>query len=140
MKVVYILRAVPGAGKSTVADHIHDLCTKSGKTAMICCADDFFTDSDGNYIWDAERIGHAHLWCKKQFSEAIAEGINTIIVSNTNTQARDVKHYRNEATENGYIIFVITVENWHEGIDIHNVPDEAKERMSDQLQASIRLT
>lgn len=139
MKSVYILRAVPGAGKSTVADEIHEAMTKSGRTALICCADDFHIDLDGNYNWSIDTVGHGHLWCKREFEEALQEGIDCIIVSNTNVITKDVTHYRNLAIEHGYMVFVLVVENWHNGKDVHNVPDEIKVKMKDQLVNSMRL-
>ncbi len=136
MKTLYILRAVPGAGKSTVADHIVGL---TDSHAVVCCADDYFTDSEGNYKWDAEKIGNAHGWCKAKFKSAILAEKSVIIVSNTNVTNSDVNWYRNRAVDAGYIVFVLVVENRHDGVDVHNVPEEIKEKMRESLKNSIKL-
>lgn len=139
MKTVIILRACSGAGKSTIADYIHNLTILSRKEATICCADDYFTDEKGNYNWDGAKINAAHVWCQQKFNVALAELVDTIIVSNTNTRESDVNHYHTIAIQHGYKVFVLTVENWHNGKDVHNVPDAAKTKMKEQLKQSIKL-
>lgn len=138
MKAVYILRAVPGSGKSLLADNLKRMVKAEGGECVICCADDFFM-KDGKYVWDGDKIGNAHMWCKDKFYNAIIKSVDTIIVSNTNTTAKDVKHYRNIAIEHGYMVFVMTLENWHDGKDEHNVPDDIKLAMADSLKNSLRL-
>jgi hypothetical protein len=137
-KIVYIFRAIPGAGKSTIAEHITGLCAMARKSFTVCCADDYFM-VDGKYMWDAEKIGNAHAWCKGKFLDAVETGVDTIIVANTNTTARDVRHYRNLAVDHKYTVFVMTIENWHGGTDVHNVPDDIKLSMADSLKNSMCL-
>lgn len=135
-KVVYILRAIPGSGKTTVAEHIKEI---NKDDTVICCADDYFMDKEGNYNWDAEKIGNAHGYCKYTFGKALEKEVPVVIVANTSTATKDVKFYRNLAIEAGYTVFVVTIENWHNGKDVHNVPDEVKLRMKAQLMNTIRL-
>jgi hypothetical protein len=138
-KKCIILRSVCGAGKSSFADYLHGLTTSNGRTCLICCADDFFTDLDGNYVWSQNAIGHAHLWCRHEFEEALKEGIDTIIVANTATRNRDVAVYRNLAIDAGYRVSVVTLENWHDGKDEHGVSDKIKLGMADTLRCNMRL-
>lgn len=134
-KNVYILRSVPGAGKTTFAE---ELCG-GNRSSVICCADDYFTDLEGNYNWDVEKIGSAHKWCFNLFEENIADETETIVVANTNTRERDVNKYRNYALENAYKVFVMTIENWHGGVNTHGVPDETLDKMKEQIKNSIKL-
>ena len=135
-KLVYILRAIPGSGKSTLAEQLCD----SHKSSVICCADDYFTDIEtGAYNWSVEKIGAAHMWCQSLFKESLADGVEIIVVANTNTTTKDVNTYRKLAIEAGYMVHVLTVENWHDGKDVHNVPEEVKVRMRDALIKSIKL-
>lgn len=135
-KIVYILRAIPGSGKSTLAE---ELCNTS-KSSVICCADDYFTDIEtGEYNWSIEKIGSAHQWCQSFFKEAIEDGTEIIVVANTNTTEKEVNVYRNPAIEAGYTVFVLTVENWHNGKDVHNVPEATKEAMRTKLRNSSKL-
>lgn len=135
-KLCYILRAIPGSGKSTLAE---ELC-KSYNSSVICCADDYFTDIEtGEYNWSVEKIGSAHMWCQSLFKESLADGVEIIVVANTNTTTKDVNTYRKLAIEAGYMVHVLTVENWHDGKDVHNVPEEVKVRMREALIKSIKL-
>lgn len=135
-KIVYILRAIPGSGKTTLAEK---LCA-CAKTSVICSADDYFTDIEtGEYNWSAEKVGSAHQWCQSLFKENLEEGTEIIVVSNTNTTEKEVNTYRKPAIEAGYMVFVLTVENWHDGKDVHNVPEEAKKAMRERLSKSIKL-
>ena len=138
MKTVYILRAVPGSGKSLLAETMMRMAEAIGHACVTCCADDYFMN-DGKYVWDGDKIGLAHMRCKEKYLNAVGKNIDTIIVSNTNTTAKDVKHYRNIAIEHGYMVFVMTLENWHDGKDEHNVPDDVKLAMADSLKNSLRL-
>jgi hypothetical protein len=134
MKICHILRAVPGSGKSTLAEALTD----NNRSSTICCADDYFMHGD-EYRFDPEKLGAAHLWCQKMFDEATAEGVEIVVVANTNTHERDVKLYRNMAIERGYTVFVSIVENWHKGKDVHNVPDDVKDKMRNCIKQNMKL-
>jgi len=138
MKTAYILRGIPGCGKSSLSDELHSNASMTGRTALICSSDDFFMDHDGKYNWDFDKLGHAHMWCKQEFKNGIAEGIDVVIVSNTNIHTSDVKAYHDVAKDGGYMVFVLTVENWHDGTDIHDVAIEVKLAMSDTLRQNIK--
>lgn len=138
-KSVIILRGVPGNGKTTFAKMLELMCDMGEMTFMNCCADEWFEDEQGNYNFNAEELGKAHAWCKNQFKTSLNALVDVIVVANTNVRADDVKMYRNLAIEANYRVFVLTVENWHEGIDVHNVPNDVKEKMKKALLSSIRL-
>lgn len=134
-KIVIIVRGTSGNGKSSFADYIKSLY----KDVLICCADDYFTDKDGNYNWSLDKLPNAHMYCQNKFKQALLDEISLIIVANTSTREKDVNYYRNLAIEANYKVFVILLENWHNGTDIHNVPEETKERMKSQLKESIKF-
>jgi tRNA uridine 5-carbamoylmethylation protein Kti12 len=135
--VVFILRGVPGNGKSTLAETLSYMPENFNKS-VICCADDYFM-KDGKYVFNQNEIGNAHAFCKRKFNEAIANKVEYVIVANTSTKASDVNYYRNIAIENRYICYVLTVENWHDGKNEHNVPEDVLVKMRDQLKNSIKL-
>lgn len=138
-KTVIILRGVPGNGKSTLASLLATISTLANLKCEICCADDYFMDQDGAYKYDPEKIGGAHLWCQRKFHDALFNNVDLVIVANTSTRERDVNHYRKQAIEFDYKVFVLLVENWHQGIDLHNVPENVKQSMKEQLMNSIKL-
>lgn len=138
-RIVIILRSIPGSGKTTFAKTLQAICEISNMTFVLCCADEWFEDAQGNYNFKQEELGKAHSWCKNLFKSSLDGLIDVIVVANTSVRADDVKMYRNLAVEADYQVFVLTVENWHEGIDIHNVPAEVKNKMKQALLSSIRL-
>jgi len=135
-KTILLLRGLPGNGKSSFAEFLK---TYTHHT-VICCADDFFTDEKGNYNFDATKLYLAHTKCQEKFKDALDSKLtNLIIVANTSTRQKDVNFYRDLAIEKGNRVFVITIENWHNGIDSHNVPKDTIENMKTQLRQSIKL-
>lgn len=136
-KTVIILRGVPSSGKSSFAGYIENWMINP---VVVCCADDYFTDENGNYNFDHTKLGEAHDYCYSKYINAVNDyDIQTVIVANTNTREQDVNKYRNYAVENNVRVFVLTMENWHNGQDIHNVSNETKSKMKEQLRNSIRL-
>ena len=53
MKELFLLRGLPGSGKSTFANFVWN-------EYAICEADKFFYDKEGNYNFDATKIKQAH--------------------------------------------------------------------------------
>lgn len=133
-----ILRGCPGSGKSSVASYLDNLSLLNKRSSVICCADDYFTNSIGNYNFDVSKLHVAHNTCKHKFFTSL-NIVQQIIVANTSTNTSDVNWYRNKAIESGYKVIVLTVENWHAGNDIHNVPEITKNKMKQQLIKSIKL-
>ncbi len=81
MKTLYIVRGVPGSGKSTFAKTLGGTHFETDNYFMI----------DGEYKFDFTKIKEAHNWCQSEVSNAMllnyTTGINEkIVVSNTFTQ------------------------------------------------------
>lgn len=129
MKILYILRGVPGCGKSTLAKTLSD---------NICEADNYFR-KDGVYKFDATKLGAAHEYCRTLCLEFMRHSVPKIVVSNTNTTHKEFVPYVNLAREYGYTVFVMTVENYHRGQNEHGVPPEKIETMKTRLKNSIML-
>jgi predicted kinase len=89
MKII-IMRGIPGAGKSTWAKNNHP-------NSKVVSADDFFTNDEGEYIFDPSRIGEADGRC---FLNAIhyLQMMSTareadIVVDNTNATEIEIAPY-----------------------------------------------
>lgn len=131
-KTLFILRGLPGSGKSTLAKHLLNL-----PNSKMFEADDFFLDSEGVYNFNKDLLHQAHKECQKGVLKAFTDGIDTIIVSNTNTTEKEISVYINMAKVYNYKIQSLIIENRHNGESIHNVPEETLDKMKTRF--SIKL-
>jgi predicted kinase len=127
-KVLFIVRGLPGSGKSTFAK------TFGGQHYE---ADMFFIDEDGNYKFDGTKIKDAHKWCQSFVKTDMMLEYPKIVVSNTFTQEWEMKPYMDLAKEHGYKVFTIVVENRHGGNNVHNVPEDKIEQMANRFEIKL---
>jgi len=146
MKSLIVLRGLPGAGKSTLAEVL------SAGIHPIACADDYFM-VDGEYKFDARKLGEAHANCRNRVEVAMQtswlnslkfdynineDPYRTIIVANTNTVSSEWYDFYSELAEKyGYQIHSVIVENRHGNKSIHNVPEETMERMRNRFEVKL---
>lgn len=128
-KVLYIVRGIPGSGKSTFAKSLGGAHFEA----------DMFFMKDGEYKFDMTKIKDAHKWCQDSVNTAMilnnTAGLNqTIVVSNTFTQEWEMKPYFEMADLHGYKVFSIIVENRHGGVNEHNVPEEVLINMKNRFE------
>lgn len=134
-KNVVILRAVSSAGKSAFADYIQAL----DPNTVVCCADDYFTDSDGNYNFDINQIKQAHFECFDKFQCAIERFESNVVVANTNTSEWEFSKYKDYAETNGYTVFVVVIEKRHDNMNDHNLPSGVMDRQEQSIRKSLKL-
>jgi predicted kinase len=130
-KELFLLRGLPGAGKSTLAKILvgdKDYCHKE--------ADMYFVDSKGNYKFDFSLIKEAHAWCQEEV-EFLMKYEHKIVVSNTFTQEWEMQDYYDLAKKYGYKVNSIIVENRHGGVNEHNVPQETLEKMKQRFEIKL---
>lgn len=127
-KVLFIVRGLPGSGKTTLAHIIAN---------GVCSADDYFTDSEGNYNFDPSKLKAAHADCRSRVEQHMSYGEPLVAVANTFTQEWEMEAYFNLAEEYGYMVQSIVVENRHGGQNIHNVPAEAMNKMRDRFEVEL---
>ena len=133
---ILILRSASGAGKTTLAKYIQSL--NFNKNIKIVSADDFYTDSQGNYNFNPSLLGAAHAQCKAKFVEALEEGLD-VIVANTNTARKDYRFYFETGKQKGYRVFSLIVENINNSKDTHGVPPDVLARQKETLKNNIDL-
>jgi predicted kinase len=132
MKTLYIVRGLPGSGKSTFAKTLGGTHFETDNFFMV----------DGEYKFDGSKIKEAHNWCQNSVNSAMilnnTAGLNeTIVVSNTFTQEWEMKPYFDMAETYGYKVFSIIVENRHGGINQHNVPEEVLNSMKNRFEIQL---
>lgn len=128
-KILYIVRGVPGSGKSTFAKSLG---------CPVFEADQYFVDSEtGEYKFDPSKIKLAHNWCKLRVEHSMDDGLDKIAVSNTFTQEWEMESYFSLAENYGYSVFSIIVENRHGGVNVHGVPEDKLQAMKDRFEIKL---
>lgn len=106
-KQIIILRGVPGAGKSTLAQQIIADARAEGEKAVAFSSDDYFTTPAGEYRFDSTQLPQAHADCFRRFLEFLREGNGIAIVDNTNTRIFEVSPYVLAGKAYGFEIKII---------------------------------
>jgi predicted kinase len=134
---MFLIRGIPGSGKSTFANHIWN-------EYAICEADKYFIDKEtGEYKFDASKLKDAHEWCRSEVETRMKEHhLNPqyypeIAVSNTFTQEWEMQNYLDLADKYGYQVVSLIVENRHGGSNVHNVPEETLDRMRQRFEIKL---
>ncbi len=129
MKTLYIVRGIPGSGKSTFAQSLD---------CPVFEADQYFIDSEtGEYKFDGSKIKLAHNWCKLRVEQSMEDDFQKIAVSNTFTQEWEMEAYYEMAKQYGYTVFSVIIENRHGGINQHGVPEDKLQMMKDRFEIKL---
>lgn len=128
---VILIRGASGSGKSTLAKLFSN-------NKVICCADDYFWDS-GEYKFDPSLLGKAHEYCRNVFISALDSGVETVIISNTNTTEKEFNFYIDEAKKRDIMLISLVIEKRHDNINLHGVPDYVIDRQAQNIKNSLKL-
>ena len=139
MKNLYIVRGLPGSGKSTFAKKL------VGDDFLVCEADKYFIDKEtGEYNFDFTKIKEAHKFCQDTVETYMKDSLlndqfyRDIAVSNTFTQEWEMKPYFELAKQYGYQVTSLVVENRHGGVNEHNVPEDKIEIMKNRFEIKLQ--
>ena len=127
MKELYLLRGLPGSGKSTLARGLGGEQTEADQYFML----------NGEYHFDGSKIKIAHDWCKNQVSDWMFLEIKKIVVSNTFTQEWEMEAYYKMASQHGYRVYSLIVENRHGNENVHGVPEDKLLQMKSRFQIKL---
>jgi predicted kinase len=117
MNSLIIVRGLPGSGKTTFANMMAGIYP-------VYSADDYFYNEKGEYIWDPKKLRLAHELCFNRTKESMIRYESMIFVANTFVTEREITPYIELASQFGYKVFTIIVENRHGSKSVHGVPDE----------------
>jgi predicted kinase len=128
-----LLRGLPGSGKTSLAN----LLSENGKYPVLSI-DSYFTDPhNGQYNFDPYKNHLAYKHCEIQTEESLKKGFSKVFVDNTFTIEWEMEPYFKLASLYNYALFVITVENRHGNLNIHNISPEQLEKMA--LKYKVKL-
>jgi hypothetical protein len=96
MKELFLLRGVPGSGKTALANSIGGTWVE---------ADHYFLNENGDYEFDASKLKYAHKWCQDSVEESMSFQSIKITVSNTFTQEWEMQPYFDLAEKYGYRVY-----------------------------------
>lgn len=122
-KVLYIVRGVPGSGKSTYAKSL-----MAGKESVshwetdFWFMDDNWGDEEPVYKFDPTKLGEYHRECQRAVCCDMQDEVETIIVSNTFIRKWEADMYFMLAKLWGYRVVVYRMNN--EYGNVHGVPQD----------------
>src|SRR5258708_3097523 len=126
MKTAYIMRGVPGSGKSTIAKKL------AGEKGVVHSTDSYFY-IDGAYRHDASKLREYHKLNLGAFCASLKADIPIVICDNTNVKYWNFTQYVKAAHEAGYIVAYVTLPHPSPEVaaqrTIHNVPPDVIREM-----------
>ena len=128
MQRMIILRGLPGCGKSDFAKWLSDLYSNIGWFE----ADRYF-DLFRAGQFDPKELPRAHNWCREQVENCAQLG-GDVVVSNTFTQEWEMEPYFEIAKHFNMRVTVLTVNNFHGNMSVHNVPESTVKKMKARFQ------
>jgi tRNA uridine 5-carbamoylmethylation protein Kti12 len=102
MKMAFIMRGVPGSGKSVVAKYL------AGNQGIIHSTDDLRM-INGEYVFDPVRNQQQHDQNFANFCQSLDLGVDVVICDNTNITKRDYQRYIDAANNAGYLVVMVVM-------------------------------
>ena len=123
---LYAIRGLPGSGKTTFAKSLN---------LNFYEADQYFEKFNNNKF-DHKLLKKAHQYCYESVKQELERGQSTV-VSNTMTSKEELKEYEDLAKTLNVKFVSIILENRHEGVSIHGVPEETIEKMKKRFDIKL---
>lgn len=133
MKELFLLRGLPGSGKSTIAG----ILSENGKYPAFSIDDYFTNPQTGEYLFIHTENHLAYAQCERNVNESMEQGHEKIFVHYTFTIDWELESYFKLAEKYGYRLHVLTVENHHQSGNIHQIPEEQIEKMRSKYKLKL---
>jgi len=133
-KTLILLRGLPGAGKTTLANTLANL---NPYDSRIVAADDYFYNDKKEYVFDVSQLRAAHNYCVCETEICMDGSCRLIIVHNTFTTEKEMKPYFELANSYGYTVSTCIVENRHASQSVHGVPEETLTKMRSRFNVKL---
>ncbi len=132
MNALILLRGLPGAGKTTLTKL---LCEE--ERYPVYSVDDYFESDTGAYVFKFDENHLAYKQCMSNTESAMIRGDKKIFVHNTFTMDWEIEPYVLLAKKHGYALHVLTVENYHNSKNVHDVSDEQIKKMAEKYKVKL---
>jgi predicted kinase len=99
-KDAYIMRGVPGSGKSTKAAEL------AGDKGVIHSTDTYFMVA-GQYRYDPSKLQEYHSRNQAAFEQSLQDGVPVVICDNTNVRVAHMLPYITVARRYGYRVHIV---------------------------------
>lgn len=148
-KRLYIMQGVPGSGKTTVAQMLRAylamtpiFSSEDFASVTVRSTDDYRYGDCGHYIHDVAKNAELHARTQREVADDMRDGVNYVIVDNTNIEKQQAMPYICLARMYGYEIDVVRVDPGLAESKKRNrtrpnerrVPDEVIESMYSRLE------
>ena len=132
-KNLILLRGLPGAGKSSLANVLSE-----NEKYPVFAIDHYFTNKiSGEYQFNFAENYIAYQQCESLCKQALAHGITKVFIDNTFTLDWELTPYFKLAAEFDYMLYVITVEKYHDNKNVHDISQEQLKKMAEKYKVKL---
>ena len=133
MALLFIVRGLPGSGKSTQALHTLKYWDKSGFRHCANFEADQYFMKYGEYCFKQRLLPLAHAKCLSDtFTYLSSHDDARVIVSNTFTTRKELRPYIEACEEFGHDCAILTATGNYKSV--HNVPDHVIDKMKSRWE------
>lgn len=137
-KLLLILRGLPGSGKSTFSKAVIEEAEKNGLTVRVYSTDNYWM-IHGRF--NPDELPLAHAWNFNRAATAMIDGINVVIIDNTNIKREHFANYIAFGQAHGYDVKERVVGEFTDKAvleyyyrNIHDVPLHTIKRMAQEFE------
>jgi predicted kinase len=145
MKRLYIIRGLPGSGKSYLTREIINIWmfgeVEKPSKIVVASNDDFHIHPVRGYQWSMGTAEYAALWCRAKVAKAMFDDAPLIIVDNMHLTLKTFQPYLDLAAQFRYHVFIKQpATEWAFDPEecakrnVHKVPLEVIQKMLDSWQ------
>jgi len=103
IKFAFIMRGVPGSGKSTTAQYL------AGDIGVVHAVDDYHTDKDDHFWWCDDCAEEYYQQNFEAFKRSCQKGLPIVVCDNINVSRDEYQKYVECAARHGYVTSTVVL-------------------------------